>query len=271
MISGTESPTLMPQLSIVMPAYNEEEIIEYTIHRLLGAFAKAGYRLEIVAVDNGSRDRTGEIISRLAAESDGAVVHHRVEVNQGYGFGALNGITRCSAPWIGFIPADGQVDAEDVVRLFEAVMATDGWVVGKVRRRFRMDGVLRKVVSVSFNLFTRMLWPRLQTLDVNGNPKILSRALLQSMRLTSREWFLDAEMIIKAHYLGARVIELNVFARMRGAGLSHVRAATCWQFIRNLVAYRLSRDISRWRSEVGHSPRAVAAASASGRQSPSGR
>lgn len=242
------------QLSLVMPAYNEEAIIEYTVRRLLEAFDKAGFRLEIVAVDNGSRDRTGEIIERLSRETEGAVVPHRVEVNQGYGFGALSGMTRCSAPWIGFIPADGQVDAEDVARLFDAVLATDGWVVAKVRRRFRMDGMLRKLVSVSFNVFTRMLWPRLDTLDVNGNPKILSRELLQVMRLTSKEWFLDAEMLIKAHYLGARVLELNVFARMRGAGLSHVRAATCWQFFRNMLAYRFSRDIARWRSEVRESP-----------------
>jgi hypothetical protein len=59
------------------------------------------------------------------------------------------------------------------------------------------------------------------------------------MRLESTNWFLDPEMLIKAHYLNVRVLELNVFARMRGNGLSHVRATTCWEFIRMLVTYRL--------------------------------
>ena len=56
-------------LSFVMPAYNEAEIIGYTIKRLLDAFDKAGYRLELVAVDNGSTDRTGAIIQEFAAQN----------------------------------------------------------------------------------------------------------------------------------------------------------------------------------------------------------
>ena len=51
-----------------------------------------------------------------------------IEVNDGYGNGILSGIPLCTAPWVGIIAADGQVDAEDVVRLFEAVTATNGSV-----------------------------------------------------------------------------------------------------------------------------------------------
>ena len=79
----------------------------------------------------------------------------------------------CSAPWIGIIPADGQVDAEDTARLFEVIKHTDGRVVGKVRRRFRMDGLTRKIVSVLYNGFVWVLWPRLGSIDVNGVPKIV--------------------------------------------------------------------------------------------------
>src|SRR5687768_5438705 len=110
-----------PDLSIVMPCYNEEAIIPFTIPRLLSAFRNAGYRLELVVVDNGSSDRTGEIIQRLAT-ADPWIVHHRVEINQGYGHGVLAAVPLCTAPWVGMLPADGQVDAEDVVRLYEAVV-----------------------------------------------------------------------------------------------------------------------------------------------------
>ena len=161
-----------PNLSLVMPCYNEEDIVEYTINRLLEAFRRAGYQLELIAVDNGSQDRTGEIIRSLAAHNPN-VVPHRVEINQGYGYGVLSGLPLGTAPWIGIIPADGQVDAEDVVRLYEAVASAQGWVLGKVRRRFRMDGFKRKVVSTGYNLLVLALWPRLGSLDVNGTPKIL--------------------------------------------------------------------------------------------------
>lgn len=231
-------------LSIVMPCYNEEAILGYTIPKLVEAFQNAGHRLELIAVDNGSHDRTGEIIRKLALRYP-AVVYHRVEVNEGYGNGILQGIPVCKAPWIGIVPADGQVDAEDVVRLFDAASAAQGPVLAKVRRRFRMDGLTRKAVSTFYNLFVRMLWPKLGSIDVNGTPKILPREVLIGMRLESKDWFLDPEIVIKAHYLGLRIIEFNAFGRLRGAGLSHVKATTCWEFLRNLLVFRFS---NRWQT-----------------------
>jgi glycosyltransferase involved in cell wall biosynthesis len=238
-----------PDVSFIMPCYNEEDIVGYTIPRLTAAFRKAGHRLELVAVDNGSRDRTGEIIRQLAA-NDPSVVYYRVEVNEGYGHGVLAAISRCTAPWIGIIPADGQVDAEDVVRLYDAVVVTDGNVLAKVRRRFRMDGLWRKIVSVAYNLFVRLLWPRLSSIDFNGSPKLLPRRALLAMRPTSKGWYLDPEIMIKAHHMGLRVLEFNVFARMRGNGLSHVRMTTCWEFFRNILRYRFSRELTRWKQSL---------------------
>jgi glycosyltransferase involved in cell wall biosynthesis len=237
-----------PEVSFVMPCYDEQEVIPYTVPQLCAAFEKAGVRLELVACDNGSRDRTGEILRDLARQGLPVVVH-RIEVNEGYGNGILRGIPLCTAPWIGMIPADGQVDAEDVVRLFEAVRHSDGNVLGKVRRRFRMDGLLRKVVSIAYNGLVFCLWPRLGSIDVNGSPKILHRDVLARLDLKSKRWFLDPEIMIKAHYLGVRTIEMNVFARMRGSGLSHVRSSTCWEFFRKLIAYRFGRELTAWKRE----------------------
>ncbi|MBK6457227.1 MAG: hypothetical protein IPF87_14330 [Gemmatimonadetes bacterium] len=64
----------------------------------------------------------------------------------------------------------GQVDAEDMVRLKEAAAATRGRVLAKVRGHFRMDGLPRKLVSTSYNVFVRVLWPGLASIDVNGSP-----------------------------------------------------------------------------------------------------
>jgi glycosyltransferase involved in cell wall biosynthesis len=238
-------------VSFVMPCYNEETIVGYTITRLVGAFARAGYNLELVAVDNGSSDRTGQIIDEFARRYPTTVKPCRVDVNQGYGHGILTGLPLCTAPWVAIIPADGQVDAEDAVRLYDSVATTDGRVLGKVRRRFRMDGLQRKLVSIAFNCFMWMLWPGLGSLDVNGNPKIVRREYLRVMNLRSKNWLLDAEIMLKAHYLGLRVHEFNVFARMRTNGVSHVRATTCWEFFSHLLVARLH---GRWREELGTPP-----------------
>jgi glycosyltransferase involved in cell wall biosynthesis len=244
----TSAGQVQPDVSFVMPCYNEEESIGYTIPKFVSAFEKAGHRLELIAVDNGSTDRTGEIIKELAA-SFSSVRYHRVEKNEGYGHGILSGFELCSASWIGIILADGQVDAEDVVNLYESVAATNGKVIGKVRRRFRLDGLVRKVVSVTYNVFVRILWPRLETIDINGNPKIFRREVLLEMDLQSKGWFLDPEIMIKGHYMGLRVLEFNVFGRMRGNGLSHVRPAACWEFFYNLLGFRFSRQLSLWKQD----------------------
>jgi glycosyltransferase involved in cell wall biosynthesis len=238
-----------PDLSFVMPCYNEEAIVVQTVRRLLDAFARARVSIELVAVDNGSRDRTHALLTELAAEHPEIRVH-RVEVNQGYGYGVLSGFPLCRGRWVGVIPADGQVDAEDAVRLYEDAVATGEPVLAKARRRFRMDGTARRVVSIAYNLFFRMLWPRVASLDINGLPKIMPREVVERMSLSSRQWFLDPEIMIKAQYLGVRVLEYNVFARMRGSGLSHVRASTCWEFFVTLLRYRVSSDLARWRRDA---------------------
>jgi len=247
--TGPSGSGAEPALTLVIPCYNEAESIPYTLPSLCAAFERAGLALEIVAVDNGSTDRTPELLAGLAAEGL-AVRTVRVEVNQGYGFGLLSGIPHARAPWVGFIPADGQVDAEDVVRLFEALVPCGPMTLGKVRRRFRMDGPTRKAVSILYNGLVWCLWPRLGSIDVNGTPKILHRDVLARMQLESRRWFLDPEILIKARHLGVRVLELNAFARMRGRGLSHVRAATCWEFFRELLRYRFTGHLRAWKRSV---------------------
>ncbi|CAN5590429.1 glycosyltransferase family 2 protein [soil metagenome] len=235
-----------PEISLIVPCYNEQDVLPYTIPQLVHAFAEDGHRLELVACDNGSTDRTGEIISRFVAEGL-PIVHHRVEKNEGYGNGILQSIPVCSAPWIGVIPADGQVDAEDAARLFKILKQTDGRVLGKVRRRFRMDGLSRKVVSVLYNGFVWVLWPGIGSIDVNGLPKIIHRDVIAALDLESKDWFLDPEIMIKAHYLGVRVLEMNVFARMRSNGLSHVRPSACVEFLVNLLRFRFGGALTEWR------------------------
>lgn len=241
-----------PNLSLIMPCYNEESVAGVTAKRLVRAFRRADLRLELVAVDNGSQDRTGEILDGLAAEFP-EVQKHRVEVNEGYGKGVLSALPVTRGAWVGIIPADGQVDAEDVVRLFETAAATDGMVIAKVRRRFRMDGLYRTLVSVAYNTYFRFLWPGIDSLDINGSPKLLPRRYLVAMRLESKGWCLDPEIMVKAHLLGLRVHELNAFARQRESGSSHVRPTTLWEFFHTLLAMRFS-DSAVWKREL---PRAM--------------
>lgn len=236
-----------PDLTFIVPCYNEEEVLPITVGKLMRAFQRAELRLELVLVDNGSRDGTGRVIDELAAKYPGQIRHGVVEKNIGMGFGFLTGVPLATAPLVGLIPADGQVDAEDCVRLYETIIDAGGNVLGKVRRRFRMDGLRRKVISVAYNLFVRLLWPGIGSWDINGCPLLMRREALLAMDLQSRNWLLDPEMLIKAHYMGLRIVEFNVFARARGRGISHVGTSTMWEFFSYLMRLRFSGALRDWR------------------------
>ncbi len=230
----------LPALSLVMPCYNEEDVVEHTVTQLLTEFERVGHSLELVLVDNGSSDHTGEILETLAAAHPN-IVRGRVDVNQGYGFGVLTGLPLARAPWVGMIVADGQVDATDVAKLFDITVRARSERLAKVRRRFRTETIGRRIVSMTYNLAMRMLFGNLGTGDINASPKIIPRAYLERMNLQSKDWFLDAEAMIKAKRLSLPIFELSIFARMRPDGTSNVHASTCWEFVINLLSFRFGK------------------------------
>jgi dolichol-phosphate mannosyltransferase len=242
-------PDLAPELSLVVPCFNEQETAEPTLCELLAAFGAAGIALELVACDNGSTDGTGEILAALAAREP-AVVLHRVARNRGYGFGILDALPRCRAAWVGYLPADGQVAAEDVVRLFERVRAAGAGTIGKVRRRRRPDGATRVVVSRLYNTLMALLWPGLAAGDLNGIPKLLHRDDLAALRLASHDWMLDPELMIKARDLGLRVVELDVVARPRRGGRSKVVPRDVAVFLARIAAFRWGGELAGWRRQT---------------------
>jgi len=237
--SNTMRQPDQPDLSLVIPCYNEEDVIRSTALRLVQCFHNRNIDAELVLVNNGSIDDTGKIIDELISEGY-PIVKETVEINQGYGYGILRGLQASRGTLVGFTCADGQVEAEDVVRVYEIAASATSPTLVKVRRRFRMDGMVRKIVSIIYNSITALLFFGLGSIDINGNPKILPREYLERMNLQSKDWFLDPEVMIKAKRLGLQVYEFNVMAQMREGGTSHVRPATCWEFVINLLKYRFA-------------------------------
>lgn len=242
-----------PEVSLVMPCYNEEACLDQTAHALLHAFFDHNIRLELVLVDNGSTDRTGAIIDAMIAEGLPVKKVH-IPVNKGYGHGICEGLRACSAPFIGYLPADGQIGAEDTVRTYRVVQGSKGNLLGKVRRRFRQDSWRRKVISVAYNGLMWMLFGHLGAIDINASPKIFSREAFDRMRLVSSDWFLDPELIIKAHNLDIVVEELNVPGLPRLGGKSKVRIRTIFEFMRNILRYRFGSVIPEWKSTLPPDP-----------------
>ncbi len=233
-----------PQLSLAIPCYNEQEVLANTVVHLVDAFAQRQISLELVLVDNGSTDGTGRVIDELIGAGY-PVVKQVVPVNRGYGHGVLCGLAACRGRFVGILHADGQVDPHDVVKVYEVAASAKSPTLVKVRRRFRMDGMRRKVISVAYNLSANILFPRLGSIDINGSPKMFPQEYLARLNLCSADWFIDPELMIKARRVGLSVIEFNVLAQMRKGGQSHVDGRTCLEFMVNLLKYRFGRGAAR--------------------------
>ncbi|MBX9790421.1 MAG: glycosyltransferase family 2 protein [Pirellulales bacterium] len=227
----------LPDLSLVVPCYNEEQLLDNSVRELIEVFEQHHVRIEVVLVDNGSRDRTGACIDELVAAGL-SVVKRVVPVNQGYGNGILVGLAACRGRWVGIVHADSQVEAADVYKIYSLAQQAPRACLVKARRRFRLDGLRRKIVSIFYNLIINVLYPGLGSIDVNSSPKLLPRRYLEAMKLVSRDWFVDPEIMIKARYLRLPVIEINVLAQMRRGGKSNVNLNTCWEFVVNLCRWR---------------------------------
>ncbi len=242
--SPAPGPEAVPDVSLAIPCFNEESVLRSTVLRLARAFEEIRVDLELVLVDNGSRDRTGQIIDELVATGL-PVIKRTIAVNRGYGYGILTGLAACRGRIIGFLHADGQCEARDVAKVCDVALHAARPVLVKIRRRFRMDGWRRKVTSLCYNAATNLLFPRIGSRDINGSPKVFPRECLAAMNLKSHDWFIDPEMMIRAQAVGLDVIEINVLSQMRPGGASHVDTSTCWEFVINLWRYRFASSRSR--------------------------
>lgn len=251
---STPSPTpvkssFLPELSIVMPCYNEERCLEHTVPPLAALFEGAGIRLEIVLVDNGSTDGTSAVIDRLMQRGL-PITKAVVPVNRGQGLGVLTGFRQATGRYIGALCADGQVAPESVLAVYRKLKDATVPTLAKGRRRFRQDSWVRKIVSIVYNGMMLVLFPGMPSLDVNGNPKILPGDILRLMELTSEDWFLEAEIMLKAWHLRLNVVEMDVPGYARQGGKSHVRWDAVPEFIRNITTYRLGGSWRSWCKKV---------------------
>jgi glycosyltransferase involved in cell wall biosynthesis len=119
----------MTVLSIVIPAYNEENGIAEITSRVLSiesALKKVGVdHLELLVVDDGSKDRTVEV-----AESIPGVCLIRHPQNKGYGAALKTGFSKATGELIGFLDADGTYPPEYFPQLCEAALKGTDLVIG---------------------------------------------------------------------------------------------------------------------------------------------
>ncbi len=222
---------LAPELSVVIPAYNERENIVPLFDELREALARAGRRYEIVMVDDGSRDGTAEWLVREAAR-DPRVVPVLLAGNHGQSAAIAAGLRHARGAVIVTLDADLQNDPADLPKLLAALESAD--VVSGVRAR-RQDDWLRQVSSRIANGVRRKVLGDPLT-DIGCSFKAYRREALDGIPMfTGAHRFLPALCMFR----GARLVEVPLSHRPRRHGVSKYGVGNrLWRGLYDLIGVR---------------------------------
>lgn len=212
------SPTT-PALSVILPAFNEEGNIERAIRSSAEAVAPLVADYEIVAVDDGSRDRTPQILSRLKQEMGRRLVVVNHETNLGYGTALRAGFDAARGRLVFYTDADNQFDLKELVDFLPLVEENDavlGYRVG------RQDGSFRLLVSNGYNALASFAFG-MSVRDLNCSFKLFRREALTSLHLEEDHFFIDTEIVVQLHRAGYRYVQSGVRHYPRTAGKSTVK------------------------------------------------
>ena len=227
----------MKTFSIVLPFYNEEDVVEEVVRSLILQCQKNGLSVKFVLVNNGSSDKTGEIINSLRNEFK-IIKSVAIGKNKGYGYGIRRGLAVCESPYIGYMWGDGQIKPMYLVRVAKELIADSTLDICKVVRVKRYDGLKRNLVTKIYNALFSILF-LINERDVNGTPKLFKRSSYEKINLVSNDWFLDAELLIKAKSKKLSIKEIPAIFTPRAGGSSNVSYLTIFEFLFNIFRYRL--------------------------------
>jgi len=209
---------MTPSLSLVMPAFNEAAVIADAVAEADSALRQLTTRYEIIVVDDGSGDGTGAAVGRLESRFAWLrLIRH--ERNLGYGAALRSGFEAATGDLVAFTDADCQFDLSDIGRMIPWMTAYPVMVGYRVNRQ---DPWRRKLLSRGYNTLARGLLGT-GVRDCDCALKLFRREALRRLLPESRGFFVNTEMLTRAHQLGLQVGEIGVKHRPRRGGCSKVR------------------------------------------------
>jgi glycosyltransferase involved in cell wall biosynthesis len=233
----------MLSLSVVLPAYNEAENVERAVEHVSDVAGTLDRDYEIILVNDGSADRTGEI----GRELEGRVPHFRLVEhypNRGYGGALKAGFRAATKDLIAFYPADAQFDFAEIEQLLEPVEEEGADVVCGYRFN-RQDAFVRKLNALGWNTVVRLLFGKLCR-DIDCGFKLFRREILDHVNIVSDGAMIDTEFLAGAKARGFRIAEVPLTHLPREAGeATGANLAVIVKAFRDLVSFRLrlSREL----------------------------
>ncbi len=206
--------------SLVIPAYNEAQVIEKAVLEADEALGSLGYSYEILIVDDGSSDGTAALAERAAeTKPQVKVLHH--QKNIGYGAALRTGFSAAKGELLSFTDADCQFDLHELGKMIPLTQKAAIVAGYRINRR---DNWSRRFFSRGYNLLARALLGT-QVRDCDCALKVFRREALQRLSPASNGFFINTEMLTRARQLELQITEVGVHHRPRFKGQSKVTFA----------------------------------------------
>ncbi len=201
----------MKTVSLVIPVYNEEAIIESSLDTIFAYLdTKNNYQWEVIIVNDGSRDRTGELAENyLKKRTNLKVIHHKL--NKNLGAALRTGFETATGYYIVTYDLDLSYSPDHIGRLLDKIVETGaemviaspymkgGKVTGVPARRLMYSKVVNKMMSITSQ-------KKLST--YTGMVRAFKADFLKSLNLKAMDYEINPEMIYKAFILRARIVEI---------------------------------------------------------------
>ncbi|MDD5259834.1 MAG: glycosyltransferase family 2 protein [bacterium] len=204
---------MKPEISVFFPCYNEEANIKTTVTKAIAVLAQFTDIFEVIIVDDGSTDKTGDIAAALA-QDDQRVRVWTHESNRGYGAALRSGFTAAKYDIVCFTDADGQFDLSEISQFLPLIAKYDAVLGYRLKRQ---DKFYRKINTFIYKTAVNLFF-RLGVRDIDCAFKMFRREVMNSITIESDGAVASAEMLIKAKRTGCRFVEVGVHHYPRLAG-----------------------------------------------------
>lgn len=220
-------------ISVVLPAFNEENTLECLVQNIIDFFDSTPYKCEIIIVNDGSTDRTGEIAHQLsAAHQNVSVIHHAD--NKGYGKALKDGLHAGQYDYLFFTDADSQFKIHSLEAFLPFMKSGEvDMVIGY--RINRKDTPLRKLCARSFNSLVQMLFS-LDCKDINCAFKLFKKGAFERLNVEADDSLFNVELLVKASLKNLHIVQLGVDHYPRLKGESTVSYSFIPSIIKNLFS-----------------------------------
>lgn len=207
--------TAKPTISIIIPAYNEDGNLTGTVREVLDALGDRFGGYEILIVNDGSKDRTGEVAEALAAGNPRIKVLHN-SPNMGFGYSYQRGVQAATCDYVGFFPGDDCLPAECIAAVFDQVGKAD--IISHYTSNLEVRLPMRRVISRTYTWLMNTLFG-LHLSYFNG-PTIQRREIIQSVKTSTHGFAFLSEIMVRLIRSGHSYRQIGTPIRERKRGNS---------------------------------------------------